>query len=198
MAYHPYFNPGKLEVFTGPMRSGKTREMINRIDITSYMESCPFLLLKPKIDTRDDEMKTRFGNLSFPCSFVDEKNPEEILGLIKDEHKLIAIDEVHFFSKKIIKIILKLLRENKNVLVSGLDLDFKGEVFGPMGGLIAMADEVYKQKAVCCYDGCDLPATRTQRIIDGKPAHYDSDIILVGHEENYEPRCLKHHIVPGK
>lgn len=198
MVYCAHLNPGALEVYTGPMRSGKTREMVNRIDMATYMDNCHFLLLKPKIDTRDEDMETRFGNLSFPCQLVDEENPEMILEMVEKKHRLIAIDEAHFFSKEILEVIEKLLEEGKNVLAAGLDLDFKGETFGPIGEIMARADEVYKQKAICSYEGCNEMATRTQRLIDGRPALFDSSLILVGNEDKYEPRCLKHHEVPKK
>ena len=192
-----HFNPGKLEVFTGPMRSGKTRELLNRIDKLNYMNGHKFLLIKPELDTRSEQVETRFGNLSFPCEFVNEKNPEKILQIVKKEDKLIAIDEANFFSDKLVEVVEKLLKKNKNVLISGLALNFRGEVFGPMGKLLVRADEVYKLKAVCCYKNCNEPATRTQRLVNGKPAPYEAPLILIGdEEEGYEPRCLKHHKVP--
>ncbi len=197
MHYSPHLNLGKLEVYTGPMRSGKTREMINRIDKITHISSCSFSLIKPKIDTRDEQVKTRFGEFSFPCFFVDENNPKELLDVVKKKDNLIAIDEAHFFSKEIVGVVRELLKKDKNVLISGLDLDFRGETFGAMGDLLSMADEVYKQKAVCVYKNCGRAATRTQRLVDGAPAHYDSSLILIGDvEEGYEPRCIKHHFVP--
>ena len=193
----PHFNPGKLEVFTGPMRSGKTRELLNRIDKLNYMNGHDFLLIKPELDTRNEEVETRFGNLSFPCQFVEEEDPKEILNIVGEKDKLIAIDEANFFSDNIIEVIEELLKRDKNVLISGLALNFRGEVFGPMGKILARADEVYKLTAVCCYKKCNEPATRTQRLVDGEPAPYDAPLILIGdEEEGYEPRCLKHHIVP--
>ncbi len=194
---YPHLNPGKLEVYTGPMSSGKTRELINRIDKISHMNGYSFLLVKPKIDTRDKDVKTRFGNLSFPCALINEKNPEEILRVVKKKDVLVAIDEAHFFNKKIVEVVKKLLQEEKNVLIAGLDLNFRGEVFGSMGDLLAMADEVYKLKAVCTYKGCNKAATRTQRFINGKPAHYNSPLVVIGAEKDgYFPRCTKHHFVP--
>src|SRR6056297_1642211 len=192
MLESPHFNPGKLEIYTGPMRSGKTRELLNRVDKISYVNGYNVLLVKPKVDTRDQSIKTRIGNLSFPCNFIDEQKPKKILNIVKKNDKIIAIDETNFFSNKIVKVVEKLLEQNKNVLIAGLDLNFRGEV-------LARADEVNKLKAVCCYKDCDQPATRTQRLVNGKPAPYDAPLVLIGDgEEGYEPRCLKHHRVPGK
>jgi len=199
MLESPHFNPGKLEVYTGPMRSGKTRELLNRVDKISYVNGYNVLLVKPKVDTRDQDVKTRFGSLSFPCKFIDEDKPEKILNLVKEKEKVIAIDETHFFSSKIIEVVEKLLDQDRNVLIAGLDLNFRGEVFGSMGELLARADEVNKLKAVCCYKNCDQPATRTQRLVNGEPAPYDAPLVLIGDDkEGYEPRCLNHHKVPGK
>ena len=134
-------------------------------------------------------------------NFVDEKNPVEILDLVKPEHKIVAIDEGQFFSEAIIFVIEKLLKQGKNVLVAGLELDFKAEPFGSMPEILCLADEVYKQPAVCQYPGCGLPATRIQRMIDGKPSHYTSPLIIIeGTQKNvdYFSHCIKHHEVPGK
>ncbi len=198
--YSPYLNPGKFELFVGPMCSGKTREMMNRIDKINYMEDCPYLVIKPRLDTRDDEVVSRFGNFSFKCMRADEKKPGELLELVNEKHKVVAIDEIQFFSEEIVRSIEKLLLGNKNVLASGLDLDFRGLPFGNMGYLMAIADEIYKLSAICTYSGCSNPATRTQRLINGEPACYDSPVVLVEGEgeEEYLPRCIKHHVVPGK
>ena len=90
-----------------------------------------------------------------------------------------------------------------DVVVAGLDMNFKGEMYSPMGAVIAVANEVRKHTAVCKYkDGsekvCGDPATRTQRVVNGKPANYDDEETVVGAQEAYEARCKKHHVVPGK
>lgn len=83
-----------------------------------------------------------------------------------------------------------------NVVVSGLDLDFRGEPFGSMPVLLSLADEVHKLNGVCDYEGCSNPATRTQRLVNGFPASYNAPIILVGDaKEGYQCRCLQHHEV---
>jgi thymidine kinase len=82
------------------------------------------------------------------------------------------------------------------VIVAGLDMDFRGEPFGPMPQLLAEAEQVEKLQAICVV--CGAPASRTQRLIDGRPASYDDPIILVGGSESYEARCRLHHEVPGR
>lgn len=200
---NPNMSQGYLEVFCGPMNCGKTRELIKRADRLNYMQNVKSLLIKPKIDTRDEGIKTRFGSLRMDCETIDEKHPEEILSLVKPEHSLIGIEEAEFMSPEIVKVIQELLKRRKYVVVVGLDTDFRGEPFGPMPQIMAIANEVHKLTAVCqnVSQGrlCGMPATRTQRLINGKPASYDSPIILIGDiKEGYQPRCLNHHYVPGK
>jgi thymidine kinase len=197
--FNPNIKPGFLEVFCGPMNCGKSRELVNIVDRFSYMQNFSYLLIKPKIDVRSNGIKTRFGNLEIECSAVDEKNPAEILSLLKPEHEFVGIEEAQFFSKEIAPIINSLLKKKIYVVVTGLDLDFRGEPFGPMPDILSMADEVHKLTAICSYEGCNLSATRTQRLINGEPAHYNSPLILIGDtKEGYCARCLNHHIVPGK
>ena len=109
-----------------------------------------------------------------------------------------SIDEAHFFGKGFIRVLEKLLLDGKNIGIAGFDLDFRGEPFGPMPEILCMANEVYKGSAVCKFPDCGAPATRTQRLIDGKPAHYNSPLVVIEGEAHYEPRCLIHHEVPGK
>lgn len=194
-AFNPFIRPGYFEVFCGPMKSGKSLALLHRVEKLKYMKNASFLFVKPKLDTRDSHVRTRFHDVQHACVFVDEKNPEEILSLL-DGHALVAIDEVHFFHSKLVPVIKALLANNVNVVVSGLDLDFRGEPFGPMPVLLSMADEVHKLSGVCDYDGCSNPATRTQRLVNGFPASYNAPIILVGDaKEGYQCRCLQHHEV---
>ena len=121
----------------------------------------------------------------------------KIKEFLKDKkYDIVGIDEVQFFSSEIIQLIDELINQDTRVIVAGLDLDFRGEPFGVMPTLLAKAEFVTKLTAACKI--CGEAATRTQRIIDGKPALYDSPIILVGAKDSYEARCHKHHIVPKK
>ncbi len=197
--YNPYIKPGIFELYCGPMKSGKTRELIHRVDNLNYIKGCNFLFFKPALDTRSKNVSSRFGSLTCECMAVDEKNPKEILKMVTPPVHLVAIDEAQFFHEKMSEVIETLLKRDVNVIAAGLDLDFRGEPFGPMPKLLAMADMVHKLTGICDYDGCGAPATRTQRLVNGQPASYHSPIILIGDQkEGYQCRCLKHHEVPDK
>lgn len=189
-----------LEVYSGAMKSGKTKALLDRIEQLQFLTGQELLVVKPQVDTRDDVLKSRNSNNIFSCVRVDEKNPEQILNFINENTTVVAIDEVQFFSQKIVSVIENLQRKNINVIIAGLNTDFRGEPFGPMSHLLALADETYSLAGVCDVLGCNRSATRTQRLIDGKAAHYDSPIVLIegSGEEKYQTRCLLHHEVPGK
>lgn len=194
---YPLVQPGMLEVFCGPMKSGKTRALLERVEKVKYTDRYDFVFIKPELDTRDDKIVSMSGE-RYDCYFVDETVPEKIMYLVKDQD-IVVIDEAQFFGQGIELVIHGLLKDDKNVVIGGLDLDFRGEPFGMMPYLLAMADEVYKLTAVCEYGGCNKLATRTQRLVDGEPAKYNDPIILIGDkEEGYQARCLKHHEVPGR
>src|SRR5690606_27678655 len=109
---------------------------------------------------------------------------------IQDETRVVAIDEAQFFDETLVELVGRLADVGKRVILAGLDLDFRGEPFGPMPGLLARAEVVEKLTAIC---RCGMAATRTQRLIHGAPAHFDDPIVLVGAAESYEPRCRECH-----
>jgi len=196
-SYHPFVKPGVLEVFSGPMKSGKSLALLHRVEKLKYMKGEKFLVFKPKLDTRDLALRSRFGSLSHECIFVNEQNPEEIFSFVERDTSLVAIDEIHFFGQLIVPVVSELLKQHKNVVVAGLDTDFRGEPFGSIPVLLSLADEVHKLNGICDYPACKSPASRTQRLVNGIPADYHSPIILVGDEkEGYQCRCLAHHEVP--
>lgn len=198
MVKYDLINPGVLEVICGPMFSGKTFELMHRVEKLNYLKGSKFHLFKPAKDTRDASIKTRFNGLEIEC--VSIKKPEEIFAHLKEGSHLVGLDETQFFQKEIIKVINELLRQDINIIAAGLDLDYRGEPFGIMSDLLAMADNVEKLFATCSYPRCKRKATRTQRLINGQPAHYNEPTIVVegSGKEVYEARCLKHHKVPGK
>ena len=100
---------------------------------------------------------------------------------------------MQFFDEEIVDIAVDLANKGVRVIAAGLDMDFKGEPFGPTPRLLAVAEFVDKIQAICSV--CGQPATRSQRLIDGKPAKYDDPIIQVGAVESYEARCRKCHVV---
>ena len=198
--HNPNIKKGILEMYCGPMRCGKTKSMLDRVEPLNFMSGLEYIFIKPNVDTRDTVVKSNNG-MECPCNFVDEKDPYEILSLVEDKHHIIAIDEIQLFYKGIGEVITALLLKGKNVLGGGLDLDFRGEPFGEMPYLLSIANEVHKLTAVCQYQGCNMAATKTQRLINEQPAQYHSPILSIEGEnmnETYEPRCLEHHIVPGR
>lgn len=191
--YHTYKN-GFIEVVCGPMFAGKTEELIRRIKRLEYAKQ-QVLVFKPKIDTRYDKDEIVSHNMSKKPSIIIDKSTE-IIAYIKNDTDAVVIDEVQFFDHDIVQIAEGLADKGIRVIVGGLDRDFRGEPFGPMPDLLARAEFVTKLTAICVKSG--LPATRTQRIIDGKPAKYTDPTILVGANESYEPRSRHYHEVPGK
>jgi len=192
--YHIY-QKGFVEVVCGPMFAGKTEELIRRIKRLEYAKQT-VLVFKPSLDNRySAENEIVSHNLSKKPSVVVSSSAE-ILNHINDDVDAVVIDEAQFFDEDIVLISETLADQGKRVIVGGLDRDFRGEPFGPMPKLLAIAEFVTKLTAICVVSG--LPATRTQRIINGQPANYKDETILVGAKESYEPRARQYHEVPGK
>jgi len=124
------------------------------------------------------------------------ENSRDILKKIKQDIDVVAIDEAQFFDDDIIAVCQFLADNGKRVIVAGLDQDFRGEPFGPMPKLLAIAEYVDKLHAICMV--CGKPATRTQRLVNGKPADYNDPTILIGAKESYEARCRQHHQIRNK
>ena len=192
------YQDGFVEVVCGPMFAGKTEELIRRIKRLEYAKQ-NFLVFKPKIDNRySREGEIVSHNLS-KASAVLVDNSDEIVRYIngnKNKLDAVVIDEAQFFDEGIVKVADSLADAGIRVIVGGLDRDFRGEPFGPMPELLAIAEFVTKLTAICVKTG--RPATRTQRIINGNPANYDDEIVLVGAKESYEPRARHSHEVRGK
>jgi thymidine kinase len=183
---------GWVEVICGSMFSGKSEELIRRVKRTQFAKQ-KVVVFKPKIDNRYSEEEVVSHNgisiMAHPIS-----HSWEIFQYIDAEVDVIAIDEVQFFDEEIVKIVQQLADGGYRVIVAGLDQDFRGEPFGQMPALMAIAEQVTKLQAVCAI--CGSPASRTQRLINGQPASYNDPVILVGASESYEPRCRHHHEVP--
>lgn len=185
---------GFLEVICGCMFAGKTEELIRRIKVLEFAKK-KIIVFKPKIDNRysDTQVVSHAGS---SVESVVIQNAREILDHVKEDTEVVAIDEVQFFDEEVVEICDLLARQGKRVMVAGLDTDFRGEPFGVMPSLITQAEFVTKLTAVCVK--CGAPATRTQRMVNGKPAKYDDPIILVGASESYEARCRHCHEIPHK
>lgn len=180
---------GYIEMVVGPMYSGKSEELIRRLKRAKIAKQ-EVIVFKPSIDNRySQEDVVSHSGVAIQAIAIDD------LGKIKDyitpNTQVVGFDEVQFFEKGIIDIVIKLADQGIRVICAGLDMDFKAVPFGVIPELLARAEFIDKLQAVCVK--CGDPATRTQRIIDGKPARYDDPVILVGATESYEARCRKCH-----
>jgi thymidine kinase len=185
---------GWLEMICGSMFSGKSEELIRRVR-RAQLAKQQVCVFKPIIDNRYSEGEVVSHNgTSITCKPISTSR--EILDFVKKETEVVAIDEVQFFDEGIIDVVSFLANQGHRVIAAGLDQDFRGEPFGPVPKLMAIAEIVTKLHAVCSI--CGSPASRTQRLINGKPASYHDPVILVGAAETYEARCRHHHEVPGK
>lgn len=182
-----------FELIVGPMSCGKTEELLRRVR-RGIIAKKKVKVISPEVDTRahGDYIESRNG---LWLDAIKVKNAAQILGVVKDEDEIIAIDELQFFDEHIVKVIAKLIDSGKKIIGTGLDLDFKAEPFGYIPELMCIATRVDKLAAVCMKCGCEN-ATRTQRLIDGKPADKNSPLIMIGGDENYEARCTKCYELP--
>ena len=185
---------GWIELICGSMFSGKSEELIKRVNRAQYAKQ-KMAVFKPSLDNRYAKEAVVSHNGNSVIAKPIERSTE-IFDLIDPSIDIIAIDEVQFFDEEIIEVAQHLANDGYRVILAGLDQDFRGEPFGPMPVLLSLAESVTKLQAVCAV--CGSPSSRTQRLINGKPASYDEPVILVGASESYEPRCRHHHEVPGK
>ncbi|WP_027334172.1 thymidine kinase [Mycoplasma elephantis] len=178
------YSEGTLEVITGPMFSGKTEELIKRINILNYA-NIKTLVIKPKFDTRfsDDSIVSR-NTIKYPAHNIE--NAQDILKLVDSSIKAVAIDEVNFFNEDIIPVIEELTAKRIRVIVAGLEQDYLRRPYGVLPKLLAMAEEVSKLKAVCMQ--CKLDASCSFRKVDVKKLNY------IGDSDEYEARCRRCHI----
>lgn len=188
--YRP-INHGYIEAVVGPMYSGKSEELIRRLKRAKIAKQ-NVVVFKPQIDDRysKDDVVSHSGD-SINGIAIDSAS--KIYDIIDNTTQVVGIDEVQFFDNEIVDIIIDLANKGIRVIVAGLDMDFKGEPFGPTPKILSTAEFVDKIQAVCSV--CGQPATRSQRLINGEPARYDDPIIQVGAVESYEARCRKCHVV---
>lgn len=183
---------GWIEVITGSMYAGKTEELIRRIKRIEYAKK-KVIVFKPQIDDRYS-VSDIVSHSNNRIDSIVIKDPIKILDYCQDEELYaVAIDEAQFFNQKLIEVCEQLANQGLRVIIAGLDKDFRGEPFGIMPQLLARAEYVTKLNAIC--QVCGAPATRTQRLINNQPAHYNDPIIKVGAKEQYEARCRHCHIV---
>jgi thymidine kinase len=185
---------GCVELICGSMFSGKTEELIRRVRRAQIARQ-HVQVFKPSLDDRYDiERVTSHNGVNLGA--VSVETASEILGLIQPHAQVVAIDEAQFFGEEITTVCNALAERGIRVIVAGLDMDFRGEPFGPVPLLMTQAEKVDKLRAICVV--CGREASRTQRLIDGRPATYDDPVILVGAKEVYEARCRHCHQVPKR
>ncbi len=201
MLKSPY-SGGHLEVIVGPMFSGKSEELIRRLN-RAVIARQSVAVFKPAIDARYHEthVASHAGRVT-PAVAVG--STEQVRGLLQGHGELldtgvpplpdvVAFDEAQFFDAGLVPLALELADQGVRVILAGLDLDFRGEPFGVMPELLSRAESVEKLTAICVV--CGAPATRTQRLIGGQPARRSDPVVMVGAAESYEARCRVHHLL---
>jgi thymidine kinase len=187
--------PGWIEVISGVMFAGKSEELIRRVRRS--------VIARKKVQVFKSHLDNRYGGI-FTISSHDgtivEAEPVstslEIMERVRPDTEVVAVDEAQFLDGGIVKVANALAGRGVRVVLAGTDSDFRGEGFGAMPALMAAAEIVDKLYAICVV--CGGPATRNQRLINGKPAPYESPTIMVGGRESYEARCRHCHQVPRK
>ena len=172
------FSHGRIEVICGSMFSGKTEDLIRRLRRARIARQ-KVEIYKPSIDTRysDADVVSHDSN-AVPSTPVD--SARSIL-LLASEAEVVGIDEAQFFDASLVEVCNELARGGKRVIVAGLDMDFRGEPFGPMPALCAVAEEVTKVHAICVR--CGGLAYLSHRIVN------DEHRVLLGEQQEYEPLC---------
>jgi len=185
---------GQIEVVCGGMFSGKTEELIRRVRRAQIARQ-RVQVFKPSLDDRYTiEYIASHNGMRVVAEPVD--SVQHISERLDADVDVVAVDEAQFFDDSLVLLCEELADRGLRVIVAGLDMDFRGEPFGPMPALLARAEEVTKLQAICVR--CGAMASRTQRLINGQPASYDDPIILVGAAEAYEARCRHCHEVRGR
>lgn len=171
---------GRIEVVCGSMFSGKTEELIRRLKRAVFAKQT-VRIFKPAIDTRYSEEDV----VSHDHTSIRSTPVESAAAILQhaSEVDVIGIDEAQFFDQGIIDVCNELANNGIRVICAGLDMDFKGKPFGPMPGLMAVADDVTKVHAVCVR--CGSLAYVSHRIVDGEKR------VMLGETGEYEPLCRK-------
>ena len=183
---------GSIEVVCGSMFSGKTDELIRRL-VRATIAKQKVQVFKPTIDIRYAVEKVT-SHAGSQYDAIPVASAAEIHAKLDSETTVVGIDEAQFFDAEIANVAQELAARGVRVIVAGLDMDFRGEPFGPMPLILAKAEHVDKLHAICMV--CGDEASRTQRLVNGKPAKYDEPVVIVGASELYEARCRAHHEVP--
>jgi len=177
--------PGRIEVITGPMFSGKSEELIRRLKRARIAKQ-RIVCFKPDIDLRyhTTAIASHSAQTHDACVVANVERLKEALFAQIDQVEVIGIDEAQFFDESLLALSLELVHLGKRVLIAGLDTTFAGEPFSPIPDLMAVADEVVKLSAVCMR--CGAPAIHTQRLGGSQ------ELVMVGAAGMYEARCRAH------
>ncbi|MES2524307.1 MAG: thymidine kinase [Gemmatimonadota bacterium] len=186
---------GWIEVIAGVMFSGKSEELMRRVRRST--------IARKRVQLFKSHLDNRYAGV-FAISSHDQRSLEavpvdsaaQIRLRLDPMAQVIAIDEAQFLDAGIVSVATSLAERGRRVILAGTDTDFRGEPFGFMPQLMAVAEVVDKLHAICVL--CGAPASRNQRLIDGKPAMYDSPTIMVGAADSYEARCRACHLVPRR
>ena len=186
-----------LHVIAGCMSSGKTDELL-RLLRRAEVARRRILLVRPEIDNRTpgDFAESR-SKARYPSVLVSRTEPSGVLALARErDADMVGIEEAQFFDDQLVDVVLALRDSGRHVIASGLNLDFAGRPFGPLPLLLAHADAVSMLTAICVV--CGDVATRTQRLVGGRPAAIDDPLVVIGGfdgaaTETYEARCHRHH-----
>lgn len=184
---------GRIEVITGSMFSGKSEELIRRLKRAKIAKQ-KVQVFKPSIDYRYSIVEV-VSHTGEKIEAIPIGSATELFEKVDGDTDVVGVDEAQFFGDDIIDTLKQLINRGKRVVVAGLDMDFRGEPFGPMPRIMAIADDILKLHAICTVCGED--AMLTQRLINGEPASYNDPIVLIGASETYEARCRLHHYVKG-
>jgi len=170
---------GSVEIICGSMFSGKTEELIRRINRVKIAKR-KISIFKPTLDIRysKNDIVSHSRNTS---EAIPVQSSRVILSLVEPDTEVVAIDEAQFFDENIIEVVEELVAKGKRVICAGLDMDYLGQPFGPMPQLMAIADDVYKCRAICVK--CGHLANFSYRIVQS------SDQVLIGEKQEYMPLC---------
>ncbi|MGZ8376390.1 MAG: thymidine kinase [Gemmatirosa sp.] len=186
---------GWIEVIAGVMFSGKSEELMRRVRRS--------MIAKKRVQVFKSHLDARYAGL-FAVSSHDQRTVQaipvdsaaQLVQRLDPAAQVVAVDEAQFLDDGVIAAATALAERGRRVILAGLDTDFRGEPFGPMPHLMAVAEVVDKLHAICVL--CGAPASRNQRLIQGRPAPYDSPTIMVGATDSYEARCRACHEVPAR
>lgn len=183
---------GWIEVIAGVMFSGKTEELMRRVR-RAVIARKRVQVFKSHLDDRYAGVFAVSSHDGRAVDAIPVDSSRQIASRIDPTSHVIAIDEAQFLDDGIVEVATVLASRGRRVIIAGTDTDFRGEPFGPMGHLMAVAELVDKLHAICVL--CGGPACRNQRLIEGKPAAWDSPVIMIGGRDSYEARCRACHEV---